>query len=212
MLHNTFHALLEELTWYVCNCNGQANRSGPQTVHGLNEWIARLQTYLPQRDLYEEGAFLLGIILVPHLDPAFLDRLFANLLGEGNFPQLGGMRGNQHRGILPTGELVLYILSGDDVDKRSAFREKYLSAQHWLFREKILSLEPSPPGEPALSGKLVLAEEYVELFLTGKMGKPQFGIDFPAKCIHTLQRMVGFGPAPPYPETSSESAELVRIW
>lgn len=154
---------------------------------GLNEWIARLQTYLPQRDLNENEAFLLGITLVPHLDPAFLDRLFAKLLGEGNFPQLGGMRGNQHRGILPTGELVLYILSGDDVDKRAAFREKYLTAQHWFFREKILYLEPSPPGEPALSGKLVLAEEYVELFLTGKMGKPKFGIDFPAKCIHTLQ-------------------------
>ena len=83
--------------------------------------------------------------------------------------------------------MVLYILSGDDIDKRAAFREKHLSAQHWLFREKILYLEPSPSGEPALSGKLILAEEYVELFLTGNMGKPKFGIDFPAKCIHTQQ-------------------------
>ena len=187
MVHNTFHSLLEEMNSYVCNCNGQANQSEPPTIHGLNEWIARLQTYLPQRDLVEKEAFLLAITLVPHLDPAFLDRLFEKSLGEGNFPQLGGMRGNQHRGILPTGELVLYILGGDDVDKRAAFREKYLSAQHWLFREKILYLEPSPLGEPAMSGKLVLADEYVELFLTGKMGKPTFGIDFPAKCINTLQ-------------------------
>lgn len=187
MIHNTFHSLLEEMTAYVCNCNEQANPSEPAAIYGLNLWIARLQTYLPQRDLDDKEAFLLAITLVPHLDPAFLDRLFEKSLGEGNFPQLGGMRGIQHRGILPTGELVLYILAGDDVDKRAAIRDKYLSGEHWLFRENILYLEPSPSGEPSMSGKLIQADEYVELFLTGKKGKPKFGIDFPANCINTRQ-------------------------
>lgn len=56
-----------------------------------------------------------------------------------------------------------------------------------LFNEKILHLEPPLPGEPRLSGRLVMAEEYVELFLTGRMGKPSLGANFPAQQIDTQQ-------------------------
>ena len=129
------------------------------------------------------NTFPFGILMFHHL---FLTNSFPSISSsEGHHPQIGGVRGKQHRGILPTGEMALYLLAGDDVDKRIEIRNKYFSPEHWLFKEKILYLEPPPPGEPRMAGKLVMAEEYVELFLTGKMGKPGFSMDFPAQLITT---------------------------
>lgn len=143
--------------------------------------------FFSKKRLCELDALLLTLPLLPHIDPAYLDRLFADLFGDGNHPQLGGVRGKQHRGILPTGETALFLMSGEDLEKRRELYETYFTGNHWLFADNILHLEPPPPGEPRLSGKLTMAEEYVELFLTGKMGKPAFGVNFPAKRIETQQ-------------------------
>lgn len=37
------------------------------------------------------------------------------------------------------------------------------------------------PGEPRLSGRLVMADEYLELFLMGRMRRPNLGADFPVQ-------------------------------
>lgn len=143
--------------------------------------------HLAVQTLEEPDVFLLTLTLVPHIDPVLLDRLFAELLGEGNFPQLGGVRGKQHRGILPTGEMALFLLARDDPEQRMLIQKKYLSPGHWLFREQVLSLEPPQDGEPRLSGKLLMHPEYVELFTTGEISPPRFGVDFPAQHITTRQ-------------------------
>ena len=152
-----------------------------------SEFCTHFKSYFPDKNLVETDCFLLTLTLIPHLDPAYYDNVMVELLGEGNAPQLGGVRGIQHRGILPTGEMALFLISGNDPMQRIALQQKYLSSAYWLFSEKVLSLEPTPPGEPRLSGKLILAEEYVDLLLTGRLGKPTFGIDFPAQQIATRQ-------------------------
>jgi SpoVK/Ycf46/Vps4 family AAA+-type ATPase len=40
-------------------------------------------------------------------------------------------------------------------------------------------------GEPKMSGRLILDEEYVDLFVSGKIPKPQLSSDFPAQRITT---------------------------
>lgn len=140
-----------------------------------------------KQNIEETDVFLLSLTLIPHIDPSLLDRLFAELFGEGNFPQLGGVRGKQHRGILPTGEMALYLLAKDDPDQRMHSRKTYLTPNHWLFKEQILSLESPLEGEPRLSGKLLMQPEYVELFTTGQINPPQFSTDFPAQHITTQQ-------------------------
>ena len=146
-----------------------------------------LRSHFSNHPLGKMEIFLLILTLLPHLDPAYYDQVFTELFGEGNAPQLGGVRGQQHRGILPTGEMALFLLVGGDMEKRPSLQQQYLSNQHWFFREKILYLDLPPSGEPRLSGKLVLADEYVDLFLTGEMGKPIFSMDFPAQRIITQQ-------------------------
>lgn len=135
----------------------------------------------------QEEIFLLILTLIPHVDPLFLDQIFAELLGDGNHPQIGGVRGKQHRGIIPTGEMALFLLAGEDLLLRQQYYQEFFTGKHWLFRENILLLEAAPPGEPPLSGKLTMTPEYVQLFLTGEMGRPDFGINFPAQRISTRQ-------------------------
>lgn len=130
---------------------------------------------------------LLSLTLAPHLDPALLDRLFSETFGEGDFPQLGGIRGKQHRGILPTGETALYLLAKDDPEERQRVLQSYLNPEYWLFKEQVLILEPPLPGEPRLSGRLLMHPEYVELLTTGQVRPPAFSLDFPAQRLETRQ-------------------------
>lgn len=146
-----------------------------------------LAPHFPAHTPAPDDLFLLSLALIPHLDPALLDRLFAETFGEGEFPQLGGVRGKQHRGILPTGETALYLLVKDDPTERRRVLQQYLSPNYWLFKEQVLLLESPLPGEPRLSGKLLMYPEYVELFTTGEISPPPFSTDFPAQRISTRQ-------------------------
>lgn len=148
---------------------------------------AMLAVFFPNHPLSEADLLLLSLALIPHLDPALLDRLFAETFGEGDFPQLGGVRGKQHRGILPTGETALYLLAGEAAEARMRLHQTCLSPGYWLFQEQVLQLEPPQPGEPRLSGRLLMRPEYVELLTTGEVSPPRFGMDFPAQRLSTRQ-------------------------
>lgn len=141
--------------------------------------------FVTDHDLDLNERFVLALALVPHISPAFLDNLISNALPKaGDFPQLGGVRGNNFRGFLPTGETVLFLLAGDNLEKR--FKLQYLfSPEHQFVRKKVLGLEEVPAGEPVMSGKLMLAQEYVELFTMGQALPPLFSLRFPAKRIET---------------------------
>ena len=144
------------------------------------------KTKLNNTNFNEADLFLLICAILPNLAPGVLDQKLSKHLGDGSFPKVGGIKGKQHHGILPTGELLLFLLVGEDLNKRCLFQLHFLSNNYWLFKEKILYLEPAPSGEPRMAGQLTIAEEYLELFMTGKMGEPNFSSDFPAQRISTL--------------------------
>lgn len=123
--------------------------------------------------------------LAPHLQPDFYDKIISESLpSPGDFPQLGGVRGKNFRGFLPTGETALFLLAGDDLEKRLQVQEMF-STEHFFHKKHILWLEDVPAGEPRMSGKIILAPEYIELFTTGKVTPPAFSTEFPAKRIET---------------------------
>ena len=132
-----------------------------------------------------EEYVLLLLALVPHVQPSFFSQLLAEHLPEGgDFPEFGGVRGASHRGLLPTGETVQFVLAGDDLEKRLAV-QRLLDDEHWLVRQNILQLEPVREGEPRMSGRLLLDPEVVEELTTGTFSKPRFSTDFPAEHIET---------------------------
>ena len=142
-------------------------------------------TFIAEHEPSFEEYVTLLLALVPHVHPSFLGDLVAAHLPEGgDFPHFGGVRSEAHRGILPTGETAQFILAGDDLVNRLNV-QRMLSGDHWFARKRILWLEAVPAGEPAMSGRLILAPEVVELLTVGVVSRPRFSSDFPAEHLHT---------------------------
>ncbi len=128
---------------------------------------------------------LVLLTLAPHLRPGFFTSIIGRFLPEGgDLPEFGGVRGEHHRGVLPTGETAQFVLAGDDLASRLEV-QKMLSGDHWFAREHVLWLDGVREGEPAMSGRLVLDREIVERITTGVVTLPKFSTDFPAEHIET---------------------------
>ncbi|MCB0529578.1 MAG: ATP-binding protein, partial [Saprospiraceae bacterium] len=102
----------------------------------------------------------------------------------GDFYQIGGGRSTHFRGFLPTGETALFLLAGEDLERRFEVQQIF-SPDHFFSKKKILWLEEVSTGEPAMSGRVVLSPEYVDLFTTGKIVRPRFSTSFPAELVET---------------------------
>lgn len=133
---------------------------------------------------FEEYVVLL-LALTPHILPGYIGSLVTeHLPAGGDLPEFGGIKGNNQRSILPTGETAQFILAGDDLEKRLEVQQLF-STDHWFHQKSILHLEAVPPGEPVMSGRIVLDPEVVEMLTLGKVSKPRFSTDFPAEYIGT---------------------------
>ncbi len=150
-----------------------------------DEWSVHVPDFLKNADLNKAEKTVLLLALCPHLQGNLLDRVIQGKLeSTGDFAQLGGVRGKNFRGFLPTGETALFLLGGEDFTQRQKLYG-YFGADHFFAKNHILWLEEPPEGEPMTSGKLVLSQDYVELFLLGKISKPRFSLKFPAELITT---------------------------
>ena len=154
----------------------------PLSFSSDNSWLADfMERHNPG---YEEFAILMSA-LAPHILPDFFNQIITEHLPEGgDFPEFGGVKGTNHRGILPTGETAQFILAGNDIEKRLEV-QNILGSEHWFMKERILWLESVREGEPAMSGRLMLNPEVVEQLTIGTVSKPRFSMEFPAEYIET---------------------------
>ena len=154
----------------------------PLVLNNDNSWFVQ---FIDSKDPNYEEIVILMLVLIPHIQPYFFNKIIAEFLPDGgDFPEFGGVKAMSHRGILPTGETAQFILAGDDLEKRLDV-QRTLSSDHWFSKKHILWLEHVPDGEPVMSGRLILDPEIVELLTTGVVSKPRFSIDFPAENIET---------------------------
>ena len=78
-----------------------------------------LSNFLINRQINIEEYILIMLALVPHIQPNFLDSIVQQYLPNGGeFPEIGGVKGTNHRGTIPTGETALLALAGNDLEKR----------------------------------------------------------------------------------------------
>lgn len=146
---------------------------------------SELSRFFRENSLSDPEMITVLLALAPHLLPDFFNSVvFSFFPNGGDFPEFGGAKGKNHRGILPTGETVLYVLAGNDPDRRSAFVH-FFSEDHLFAKKNLLYLEDVPPGEPQMSGRLVMEQDFIELFTTGKTSRPRLSSDFPAQFIET---------------------------
>ncbi|MEP7317148.1 MAG: ATP-binding protein [Panacibacter sp.] len=128
---------------------------------------------------------ILMLALLPHIAPQMLDVFFTrNQNTERGHTAFGGLKGTAHSGFLPTGETALFILAGNDLGRRFKLQQLF-DADHIFSHHNIVRLGASPANEPIFSAQLIINEEYVDFFTGGKLRKPIFSMDFPAKRITT---------------------------
>ena len=134
--------------------------------------------------LLPDECIVLLLALTPHLQPNFLESIIQKYLPTGgDFPEIGGTKGGAYRGMLPTGETAQFILAGDDLQKRIEVQQLITDGN--MLKENIVWIEPVKEGEPVMSGRLVVAQEWIDKILFGKEVSMKYSADFPAKRIVT---------------------------
>ncbi len=124
--------------------------------------------------------FAIILALSPHIYPQGL-----NLLKHEKPPaEFGGVAGKNHRGFIPTGETLMFLLAGANIENKIDLI-KLFDKDHVFYKDNLIYLESAPPGEPELSGILTASADFVDLVLRGDVRKPDLRIDFPAKLLTT---------------------------
>jgi len=128
---------------------------------------------------------VLLLALIPHIEPELLDPLLLRNQENARFyTQFGGLAGQQHNGFLPTGETAVFLLAGADLLSR-IMASRLFEETHPFHMFQILSLEDTRPGEPRLSGQLVLSAEALSLITSGYAYQPPFSEKFPARLLRS---------------------------
>ena len=169
--------LFQNLKSYIFSC--LSNEIGP------NYNFQNTFSEILKRETTHTESIIILIALVPHVLPNFFDEIIKEVFPEGGeIPELGGIRLDNHRGMLPTGETIQYILAKEDINYRLEIQDLF-SPNHWFFKENILFLGDVKEGEPLMSGRIILQSEMVHLLFFGEKLKPKFGPKFPAQEITT---------------------------
>jgi adenylate kinase family enzyme len=148
-----------------------------------------LSLFVRKNKLSVEEHYLLLIALAPHMHPQFFDQVIQDALPQpGDFPIIGGVRGKQFRGFLPTGETALFVLAGEDWRACQELFHRLFGPEHTFAKKRIVWLEAPPEGEPLMSGKLILNQSLVTYFTTGKEYLPHYSANFPAQHLKTAMR------------------------
>ncbi len=184
-MHPEFQYLKQFILYRLHSYFPSGENETEPSIPALNNWQLPVREFISKHQLSIPEAILLLISLAPHTHADLFDNTIqTKIASSGDFPKIGGVRGKNFRGFLPTGETALFLLAGDDMEKRVQAQQLF-GPDHFFSKNKTLWLEDVPAGEPVMSGKIILSQEYVELFTTGNASRPHFNSSFPAKLIQT---------------------------
>jgi AAA+ superfamily predicted ATPase len=125
--------------------------------------------------------------LTPLLKPQLFDCFQIRNSDTGQrFTEFGCVAGNNHNGLVPTLETLLFILSGDTLPERIKYMDCF-NHHFSLFRKKMLNLQSHSDNEPLQSAMIVPSSDITEQLLRGKSYFPRFSGTFPAQRITTEQ-------------------------
>lgn len=160
------------------------------------------------RNITHEEAVILLTVLAPHILPSFLHDIINELSPQGgDFPEWGGIKPEKYRGILPTGETVLYILAGKNMKKRAKI-QLFFNEDHWFYKSQIILLKSVSEEFPKMSGQLIMPLETVDLLLFGESSLPKFSSDFPAELVKTKMKWKDLV----LEKTTFEQIHQIRLW
>lgn len=183
-LRTIFTFLKTIISWRIKNDAGNFETEAP-TLDLKELEKSKLGEFLKNENLSQAEVVVLLLALAPSLNPSLLlDTVVTEFPKGTDFVQFGGVKGQNHRGILPTGETVQFILGGSHIGKRIECMD-FFSEAHRFHKEDILYLEDVPSSEPPMSGKLVLFPEILFKLTTGEVPLPKLSTQFPAEKLET---------------------------
>jgi hypothetical protein len=160
---------------------GQASVAMPQ-VPVLQDDDAPFTRFVQHKRLSVDEFVALVTALSPHVQPHLFDEVMQEFFPQGgDFPAIGGVKGTNFRGFLPTGDTVVFLLGME----RRLQVQRIFGSGHFLNKERILYLEEMKAGEPIASGRIILDPEYVERFTLGYVTPPRMSNSFPAQHLTT---------------------------
>mgnify|MGYP000930054759 CR=1 FL=1 len=110
---------LEQLISYRLNVRFANDSTLKKPVPDFSKWSRKLSEFIKVNKLNEDEACLLLIAMSAHLQSDLFDNLIqASLQHAGDFQKIGGVRGKDFRGFLPTGETAVFLLADDDFEKK----------------------------------------------------------------------------------------------
>ena len=167
-----------------------------------------LAQFIQNRKASFEEYIIILIALIPNVKVDFFDEIWKDHLQNlGDFLKIGGVRQNDSSIFLPTIETALFILAGNDLERRFEI-QRIFSEAHWLFRDHILFLEPCKFAYPFSSSSIRMNAEFVELFTTGNIANPSFESNFPAQELKTKLEWSDLV----LPKSTIEQIENLKKW
>ncbi len=153
----------------------------PDLPEGQSDYAGFLRYYQPT--FPERLAVVLS--LVPQVRPQLLDIFFTrNKTFDRKFTEFGGARPGSDSDFVPSAETLAFLLGGNDLAIRFSVMRLF-DPLHFFARHNILRPAPGAPDEQLFKAPLVLSEECLSLFTTGRVRRPEFGANFPAQLIET---------------------------
>ncbi|MCL1123737.1 ATP-binding protein [Shewanella surugensis] len=152
----------------------------PPDLHLDNALYAQ---WAHKNKLNQDERLLLILALLPHIQPQILDTFFIhNAQCERQFTEFGGRKGQVHSGFLPTGETAMFIIAGNDLNKRLQLLSLFDSG-HVFSQEQVLVFRSSSSDEPLLTCLLTVSCEFINRILRNRHDLLDYSSTFPAKRI-----------------------------
>lgn len=147
--------------------------------------VSIYQQFIQSFELNDEERIILLLALLPAISPYLIEKTLSKYgIDNKQIPEIGGIKGSFHGGLIPTGETALFILAGNDLQKRIEC-SLYFSPRHKFYTKNILKLEESTSYEPETSGVLTVTKDVLFMLTNATAYKPLFNTNFPAKLITT---------------------------
>jgi len=130
---------------------------------------------------------MLWLSVAPVLKPQLLDCFYVkNQDIDNRFSEFGAFKPAQFNGLVPTIDTLLFILCGDDLQKR-IFYLNHFERSHFLLATNLIEIEIPAHAEPYTASLIIASDDLIELLLRGKEYAPEFSHSFPAKHLTTRQ-------------------------
>ncbi len=186
--------LQDEILWFNDHINSilsiqiDEDENKISTNQNTSNVEDRYMKFVKEQKLNLEERLVLILSVIPYIQPEVLDVMLYRSRKTGNrHTVFGGVLNNNQQGLIPTVQTALFVLAGYDVYKKNKLLKDIFHPGHKLFKNNVLYLQVNDTDSPYISHPIKVNQEFIDYITTGRIRKPVFSEQFPAKLLTTKQ-------------------------